>query len=258
MVKTAFTLIELLVVIAIIALLLTVIIPALNASKEQGRTVVCMSNVKQWGLCYQLYTQDNNGQFPVFIWDDMENSTFMENYRDYYDDIDRLRFCPTAKIFIPGANPIDANREFGTSLSPWWANPQAVSWMNPTDCGLASYGENSWIRSGTELDQKNIWQKIDRVKNSFRVPMMGDARWCNALPDNNQPLPTPVQKESQYYYAGIWRNAECFAMRRHKSGSNMAFADISVQLIPAEKMWSLRWNATSMPRTDIDLSWMRF
>ena len=59
--KKGFTLIELLVVIAIIALLMSILMPALSAVKKQAQSVACMSRLKSWGLIYKLYTDDNNG-----------------------------------------------------------------------------------------------------------------------------------------------------------------------------------------------------
>lgn len=57
----AFTLIELLVVIAIITILAALLLPALSSAKEQGRNVTCKGNLKQLQLCWQLYSDDNNG-----------------------------------------------------------------------------------------------------------------------------------------------------------------------------------------------------
>jgi prepilin-type N-terminal cleavage/methylation domain-containing protein/prepilin-type processing-associated H-X9-DG protein len=58
--RKGFTLIELLVVIAIIAILMAVLIPALNVAKEQARGVSCMSNQKTMGLAYVMYAGDND------------------------------------------------------------------------------------------------------------------------------------------------------------------------------------------------------
>ena len=74
----AFTLVELLVVISIIAMLLAVLIPALNRARQSGRTVVCKSNLKQLGVYGLIYQQNNNGfivpgrnQSPV--WQELMN-----------------------------------------------------------------------------------------------------------------------------------------------------------------------------------------
>ncbi len=59
--RTAFTLIELLVVIAIIAILMAVLLPALNVAKEQGRGISCTSNQKSLSLAYIMYAGENDG-----------------------------------------------------------------------------------------------------------------------------------------------------------------------------------------------------
>ena len=60
--RIGFTLIELLVVIAIIAILMAILMPALNRVREQGKRIVCENNLKTLQLCWIMYADDNDGK----------------------------------------------------------------------------------------------------------------------------------------------------------------------------------------------------
>jgi prepilin-type processing-associated H-X9-DG protein/prepilin-type N-terminal cleavage/methylation domain-containing protein len=85
--RTGFTLVELLVVIGIIALLISILLPALNRARETAKLVQCMSNARQLATAAMLHAHDHEGMVPPstdhwLVWADHDRSRTRFQYRD--------------------------------------------------------------------------------------------------------------------------------------------------------------------------------
>jgi len=114
--RKGFTLIELLVVIAIIALLMAILMPALNRVKLQAKTIACRANLKQWAVFFSMYTQDHDGKFQAGVGGEHVNH-WMYALKDYYHDDPAIRCCPTAMKTLYDING-NLNPQYNT-FSAW-------------------------------------------------------------------------------------------------------------------------------------------
>jgi len=232
--RKGFTLIELLVVIAIIALLMAILMPALNRVKLQAKTIACRANLKQWTVFFSMYTQDHDGKFQAGVGEGHVNH-WMYALKDYYHDDPAIRCCPTA------LKPVqDRNGQLTGQFNVFSA------WGYGEDGCWGSYGINGWVEnpppSNTTVyegfETNNNW-RTPNVKGAGYVPLFMDALRFNVWP---LPADTPPQTEDAAWESNEHTRRIC--IDRHNGFINMAFLDWSVRNAGLKELWTLRWHKT--------------
>jgi prepilin-type processing-associated H-X9-DG protein len=239
-----------LVVIAVIALLMAILLPALQRVRKQARAVVCQTNLKQWGSTLALYAEDSEGRLSGD-----SNSTLWilsgryvglanpdEPKRFHPIMTDGIALCPMAARRPEGTGTFSSTRTTGSRtyrvegvLGTTFASWDITSFSPPFRC---SYGLNHalfpsrpYYREGS-VSHGHYYPYLYSIRRNSSIPVLLDSVKSAGAPRDDR---RPPRHDKD---AINWP----FCINRHDGSVNGLFLDWSVRKVGLKELWTLKWS----------------
>jgi prepilin-type N-terminal cleavage/methylation domain-containing protein/prepilin-type processing-associated H-X9-DG protein len=262
----AFTLIELLVTIAIIAILASLLLPALATAKEKSRSAFCKNNLRQIAATYAIAVDENEGHFDLSFGfgnlaysppelDEMVHNRPYSMIHYWIEEVGANKgwICPTAPVTEPTH-----------SAGAWWAWEgnvvSAWGYEEPTPSGMkrrdASYNFNGWLgghflNAGQVVSPEREFHVEGDISNPSSTPEWGDGV-SDYPPFRTADTPPPLFLSGGYNWMAMPRHGSAPARRltddefppgqKLPGAINLSFYDGHVDQVQLERLWYLNWH----------------
>jgi len=262
----------LLVVIAVIALLLGLLVPALQKARRQARTAACQMHLRQWGTTLAAFVEDNEGRLlrddslgrraMAGLWI-LTGRSIAETTNDHLQAPRRYHPVSTKGMLCPEATkPGDGST--GKEEGGWgngdvtWdfeikAGATNRAWIMAESGGSAgevrvskvSYGLNGWLfdplgKPASTLERfmalktatSPSYTNLFTLRRTTSVPLLFDCAYYYGLPTDEC---SPPMREEETAAMGD------FCMNRHNGYVNGLFLDWSVRKVGLKELWTFKW-----------------
>jgi len=208
--RKGLTLTELLVVISVISLLTAVLMPVLAMTRRRGKTLLCLSNLRQLAIAAHVYADNNDGYYPIAYMSEFTKTKFIAYAWDF----------TTIKDWSSGQGKVIPGLLWqGTKIEEIQQCPSfrgAHNWFNDPYTG---YNYNtSYIGHG---QQESIVTpaKAEAVKRPSQCALFGDGQWAGGA---NKFMRAPWPNEGDAAFFGRATGTQGY---RHCGQTNVAYCD---------------------------------
>jgi prepilin-type N-terminal cleavage/methylation domain-containing protein/prepilin-type processing-associated H-X9-DG protein len=251
--RGGFTLIELMVVIGIIAVLVSILLPAVNTARHKAKSVQCQANLRTLIQAFTVYCQGNNDRSFAYV--TATPKTFWGNLLQSSGVTPQSLLCPEAYE----ANPTGV----GSAVQAW--NPgTAGTYSARIGTASGSYGFNGWLYEAAPATQNTKLPPAPTNSTYWHLPISGDSSTVPVFADSVWIEGWPLATDSPPYsnpsatlsgpgaaIAGTPTSTPNymleFCINRHPTRSvNVAFLDGHVDSLQMQQLWSFAGDAVQL------------